>query len=284
MPTYNYKARDAAGNLVENTAEADNETAAALAIEQLGYSPVSISLRRAGTGFAALLDPRKRISRQETLIFTRQLATLIATGIPLIQALENTAGQAANKEFAAIIRDIIASVKGGSSLSEALARYPQIFPGLYVSLVRVGEAGGLLDEVLQRLAELSTQDIDLRSRLRSVLIYPAVLASIAFVIVNFILIGVLPKFVTIFEASQAKLPLPTQLLLGISYVLRNYWWVLAAALLFGINLFGNYYRSSKGKLKVDTLALRLPLFGPLILKVMVTRFARSISYSICSKK
>jgi len=278
MPLYSYKARDTNGNLVQNTLDARDEQEAATRVGELGLAPISISVLAQGSGLAQAFSPRlHKVSRQEMLIFTRELATLISTGIPLIQALQDVADQTINVKFAQVLNDVVASIKGGASFSASLARYPDIFPKLYVSLVQVGEAGGLLDKVLKRLADLGTQDIDMRSKISSVLIYPAVLAGIAFVIVNFVLIGVLPKFVTIFEASQAKLPIPTRILLGISDLLRHYWWALIIGIAVALNIFGSYYRSAAGRLKTDTLMLRLPLFGPLILKVMVTRFARSIS-------
>ncbi|MFA4909224.1 MAG: type II secretion system F family protein [Candidatus Omnitrophota bacterium] len=219
----------------------------------------------------------KRISRQELLIFTRQLSTLIATGAPLITSIQNVADQAQNPRFKQILGSIVSSLESGVSFSESLAQYPDIFGDLYVSLIKVGEAGGLLDKVLARLAELSVQEIDLRSRITSALVYPAVLASVAFIIVNFVLVAVLPKFTAIFEASSAKLPLPTRALLGLSYLARNYWWLMALAAVFILNALRNYYRTPDGRRYFDSLFLRLPLFGPLTLKVMVSRLARSIA-------
>lgn len=261
--------------MTQGTIEAESDTVAAANLEGLGLVPIDICLTPEPAFNLSKLF--KKISRQEVLVFTRQLSTLISTGIPLIQALENVSAQSANPEFKQAISQLISSLKSGSTFSDALARYPKIFPGLYVSMVKVGEAGGLLDKVLLQLAELSTQDIDLRSRLRSVLIYPLVLAVVAFLIVNFVLVGVLPKFVTIFEASQANIPLPTRILLGASKLLRGYWWLIIAALIAGAYRFRAYYRTPEGRLKVDTQALRLPLFGPLILRVMVCRFSRSIA-------
>ena len=279
MSVYQYKARDAGGNLMEGAVEAENETAAAFSLENSGLTPLTISARSTAGDNRSLSGGFffKKVSRQEVLIFTRQLATLISTGVPLIQSLENVSAQTANPNFKQVINEIINSLKSGASFSESLLRYPAIFPNLYVSMVKVGEAGGLLDKVLVRLAELSTQDIDLRSRLRSVLIYPLVLAIVAFLIVNFVLVGVLPKFVTIFEASQANIPIPTRLLLFTSHMLRSYWWLGIIAIILGLRGFSSYYRSAQGRLKVDTLTLRLPLFGPLILRIMVCRFSRSIA-------
>lgn len=277
MATFNYKARDTQGRLAQGLIDAEDETKAALSIEKLGLSPVGISLN---TGFdvGGLMKFRmKRISHQELLVFTRQLSTLISTGAPLITSLENVSDQTQNLMFKQVIKNIISSLKGGLSFSESLAQYPDIFGNLYTSLIKVGEAGGLLDKVLSRLAELSTQEIDLRSRIRSALVYPVVLALVAFVIVNFVLIAVLPKFVVIFEASSAKLPLPTRILLSLSYIVRNFWWLIGLGAIFGLNSLRNYYRTSAGRYRIDSLILRLPLFGPLALKVMISRLSRSIA-------
>lgn len=276
MPTFSYKARSTSGKLEQGIIDADSETAAAREIEKLGFIPISLSLNSGLNNSLAFLRFRG-ISHQELLVFTRQLSTLIGTGASLIQSLNNVLEQTQNPRFKQIVSNIIASLKNGISFSDSLAQYPRIFPNLYVSLIRVGETGGLLDKVLFRLAELSTQEINLRSRLRSAITYPVVLAVVAFLIVNFVLVGVLPKFVAIFEASQERLPLPTKALLFLSYVLRNFWWVFILGVIFSINWFRRYYRSTHGRLHVDSLMLQLPLFGPLILKIMVSRFSRSVA-------
>lgn len=277
MATFVYKARDAQGRLARGVIDAEDETKAALAIEKLGLSPVAISLN---AGFNARSLPHlrlKRVTHQELLIFTRQLSTLISTGAPLITSLENVSDQTQNLRFKQVIKNIISSLESGISFSKSLAQHQDIFGNLYVSLIKVGEAGGLLDKVLSRLAELSTQEIDLRSRIRSALVYPFVLALVAFVIVNFVLVAVLPKFVTIFEASKAKLPLPTNILLALSYLVRNFWWLIGLGVIFGLSSLRKYYRTSAGRYKIDSLFLRLPLFGPLTLKIIISRLSRSIA-------
>jgi type IV pilus assembly protein PilC len=278
MATFTYKARDAQGQSVSGVIEAEAETAAALRVEKLGLIPVSIKAQAEYVAPApAWRFGARKVSYQELLVFTRQLATLSATGAPLLQSLRNVAEQTDNPRFRAIVNNIISAVEGGSSLSEALAMHPEVFRGLYISLVKVGETAGILDKVLRRLSEISTKEIDLRSRLRSALIYPAVLSLVAFAIVNFVLVGVLPKFVAIFEASSAKLPLPTKILLFLSNALRSYWWLLAAGALVIFSALRNYYRTEAGRYHIDSVLLRLPLFGPLNLKVMVAGFSRSVA-------
>lgn len=275
--TFAYKARNAQGVLAQGVIDAEDETKAAFSIEKLGLSPVEISLY---TGFDASNSKQfqlKRVSHQELLVFTRQLSTLVATGAPLISSLENVSSQAQNPRFKRVIEDIVTSLENGISFSESLAKHPDIFGNLYISLIKVGEAGGMLDKVLIRLAELSIQEIDLRSRIQAALVYPAVLALTVVVIVNFVLISVLPKFVTIFEASSARLPLPTKILLSLSYIVRNYWWLIGLVVILGLSILRNYYRTSAGRYYIDSLFLRLPLFGSLTLKVMISRFSRSIA-------
>ncbi len=278
MTTFAYKARDANGNLIQGVVEAENESRAASHVQELNLSPVSISVQSA-SGFAGFswLPSFSRVSRQEVLVFTRQLATLVGTGVPLIQSLENVEKQSLNPHFKTVIQGLMNALKSGSSLSEALSRYPNVFPELFVSMMKVGETAGLLDKVLKRLAELSSQDIDLRSRLRGALIYPMVLAGVAFLIVNFVMIGVLPKFVSIFEASEANLPVPTVILMSLSDTLRNYWWLIGMGVGLLIMSFRSYYRSPQGHYRVDFLLLRMPLIGNLMLKILVCRFARSIA-------
>ncbi len=277
MATFVYKARDSQGKLVKGVVDADDETKAAAGVEKMGLIPVEISFQAAVDVNSLMRFKFKRVSHQEILVFTRQLSTLVGTGAPLITSLENVAEQTQNFRFKQVVRNIIGSLESGISFSESLAQYPDIFGSLYVSLIKVGEAGGLLDRVLARLAELSTQEIDMRSRIRSALVYPVVLALIAFVIVNFVLVAILPKFVVIFEASSAKLPLPTQILLTLSYIVRTYWWLLGLGVIIGLSALRSYYRTPAGRFQIDSLLLHLPLFGPLSLKVMISRMSRSIA-------
>jgi len=277
MQNFTYKARDSSSKLIRNVIEAENERRAVAAIESMGLSLVSISSRPAILGQKILTGVFNRISHQDLLLFTRQLSALLVTGVPLMQALENTAEQTDKTGFKQIVNDIILSVKSGRSFSDSLSMHPGVFNNLYISMVKVGEAAGILDKVLSRLADLSTKEIDMRSRLRSALMYPAILAIVAFVIVNFVLVGVLPKFVAIFEASSAKLPIPTRILLFSSDILRKYWWFLILAAIAAFSRLRVYYLSKNGRYKIDLMLLRMPIFGPLTLKIIVSRFSRSVA-------
>ncbi len=277
MATFLYKARDPKGNLVNGVLEAPDEGQVVESLQKLDLSPVAITVQSAFQKFFEKDATWRPVPHQEILVFTRQLSTLVSSGVPLIQCLENISRQIAHPRFKFVVLGLVEKLKSGNSLSQAMANYPDIFSEFYISMLKVGEAGGLMDKVLKRLADLSAQDLDLRSRLKSALIYPALLAGVAFVIVNFVMIAVLPKFVSIFEASDAKLPLPTVLLLTISDLLRHYWWVGVGGLFLLAWWLKVYYKSSPGRYKIDALALRLPMAGPLILKILVCRFCRSIA-------
>jgi len=278
MPTYNYKARDRFGELSSGTLDCKDEAELVDNLDKLGYSVISVSSPDSKnfslTGF---FEQFQQIKKQEVIIFTRQLATLLRTGMALSPSLTTLCEQTVNKKFKQVLETVRESVQGGLSLSESLAKYPQVFPELFVSMVEVGETGGMLDKSLDRLAILGIQEMETQSRVKSALMYPIVLVVIAFLVVNFLIIGVLPKFVMVFKASQASLPLITKIVLGFSWSMRKLWLPILVALgLFGL-WFKNYIKKPEGKFKFHSWLLKLPIFGPLYMKIQVSRFARTLS-------
>jgi len=256
----------------------DSEASATGSLERLGYVVLEIQTAATDTSsFTQLTDRFKGFNKQEVIIFTRQLATLIRSGMPLLPSLTTICEQTTNKKFKTILDDVRQSVQGGSSLSEALAKYPNVFSELFVSMVRVGETGGIMDQVLERLAVLGTQEMEIYSRVMSAMTYPIVLVVLSFLIVNFILVGVLPKFVMVFKASEAALPLPTQIVLGASWVLQRFWYMILAALVAGIIYFRQSVSSGAGKIRFHRWLLKVPIFGDLYTKIQVSRFARTLS-------
>ncbi len=278
MPRYSYKARNKAGELVKGELEAQNETSVAASLDHLGYSVVSITLGEAARSpLDRIFERFQRVEKQEIIIFTRQLATLLRTGMALSPSLATICEQTVNKKLKTILEDVQRSVEAGSSFSQALSRHPRVFSNLFVSMVEVGETGGILDKVLNRLALLGNQELETYSRIKSALIYPVVLVAIAFLVVNFLVIGVLPKFVMVFRASQASLPLPTQIVLGISWILRRLWPVILIGFILGGWWFRNYTRRPEGQFRFHSWLLKVPIFGPLYAKVQISRFARTLS-------
>ena len=278
MPTYAYKARSRSGELVSGTLESENERNIVSSLDRLGYSVIEInSQEELSFSASEILQRYRRIKKQEIIIFTRQLSTLVRTGMALSPSLATICEQTTDKKFKAVIEDVERSVQTGSSFSEALSKHPGVFSDLFVSMVEVGETGGMLDKVLDRLASLGTQELETNSRIKAALMYPIVLVAIAFLVINFLIIGVLPKFVAVFQASQATLPLPTQIVLGLSWTLRKLWLpILIGAVLLGL-WFKRYIQNPEGKLKFHSWILAVPIFGPLYTKIQISRFARTLS-------
>ena len=278
MTLFAYKVRNTQGELVSGTLEMENEQSAAANLDRLGYSILEL---RSSTGPAfsikGILDRFQRLEKQEVVLFTRQLATMIRSGMPLLPSLSTICDQTINKKFKVILEDVRQSVQGGSSFSDSLTKYPKVFSELFTSMIRVGETGGIMDQVLERLALLGTQEMEIYSRIQAAMTYPVVLVVIAFLIVNFILVGVLPKFVVVFKASSAALPLPTQIVLGMSYVMRNYWYVLLTITVVVIVYFRRYIKTEHGRFRFHNWLLKVPIFGDLYTKIQISRFTRTLS-------
>lgn len=278
MPKYVYRARDKSGELMTGATEGGNEYEVAAGLRDLGYSVVEIAEQAGVGGFSEFFSRAiSRISRQETIVFTRQLATLLRTGNTLTSSLDNVAEQIRNPKFREIIRQITHDVQGGMSLSKAVAKHPRVFDNFFVSMVKIGETGGLLDDVLERLAFLGAQELEIRSRIQASLVYPVMLLLLSLAVVTFVLVAVLPNFVAIFEASQAKLPVPTRIILGLSWALRNFWHLALGAVALLAFWLRWYISTPEGKFRVDGYVLGSPLFGELYLKVMISRFSRAMA-------
>ncbi len=278
MPVFNYKARNQQGEFVAGTLDMESETSVAANLDKIGYTILDIRTPSAVIpSFSDFTDRFQGLNKQEVTLFSRQLSTLIRSGMPLLPSLTTICEQTVNKKFKVILEDVRQSVQAGSSFSEALSKYPGVFSELFVSMVRVGETGGIMDQVLDRLSALGTQEMEIQSRITSAMTYPIVLVIISFLIVNFILVGVLPKFVMVFKASDAALPIPTLIVLGASWVLRKFWLLLVVLSGAGIYFFRRATSSGAGKLRFHRWLLKVPIFGPLYGKIQVSRFTRTLS-------
>lgn len=278
MTTYSYKARNQEGKLVSGTMDMENEQSIAASLDKLGYSVIEItSPGKVFASLAEMVERFQRLQKQDIIIFTRQLATLLRSGMQLLPSLATICEQTTNKRFKIILEDVRQAVQGGVSFSEALSRHPDVFSDLFVSMVKVGETGGIMDQVLSRLSLLSTQEMDIQSRIKSAMTYPIVLVVMSFLIVNFIMVGVLPKFIVVFNASNVPLPLPTRVVLGLSWILRNFWWAILAALAAAFFYFRRYIQTEKGRFRFHQWLLKVPVFGELYAKIQISRFARTLS-------
>ncbi len=223
-----------------------------------------------------------KISEQEIVIFTRQFATMIDAGLPLVQCLDILARQTENKEFAKVIGQVKTDVESGDSFADALRKHPKVYSDFYVNMVEAGEAGGILDTILARLAAYMEKAAALKSQVKGAMIYPAVIIGIAIVVVVFLLLYVIPVFADMFSSFGGTLPAPTRFVMFLSDLVKDYILYVIPLIFVAIWLFKRFYRTPKGKLMVDTLVLKLPVFGPLVQKVAVAKFTRTLGTLVSS--
>ena len=279
MPRYAYKAKKGPSEVEEGTIIADNKTSAIQKISDMGYFLLSIDESIAsgkGQGGDASFF-QKRISLKDITNFTRQISDLLESGLTIVKALDVIQNQTENKQLKRVVSDIRDHCVDGHPLSEALDRHPRIFPNLFVSMVRSGETGGALDKILKRLSDFSDKQLEVQTKVRSALAYPILMSVVGCLTVVVLLTFVIPKMVGMFGDLGQNLPLPTVILISISGGMRRYWW-LAASFAFGIYfLISRIYKTEEGRRSIDTFKMNLPIFGPLIRKIEIARFARTFS-------
>jgi len=228
-------------------------------------------------------NPKKKIKKINIVLFTRQLSTMITSGLPLVQSLDILGNQMEDVNFRGIVREIKTKIEGGSRFADALRDYPQCFDELYVNLVVAGEEGGLLDNVLQRLAVYMEKSEKLKRKVKSAMIYPIAIIVVAIGVTLVLLLFVIPVFEKMFKEMGAQLPLPTQIVINISHLIASIYGVVAGAIVVVI-IFGllRYYKTEGGKRRIDALILKLPIFGVLTLKSSVARITRTLSTLLTS--
>ncbi|MFQ5796860.1 MAG: type II secretion system F family protein [Candidatus Bipolaricaulia bacterium] len=280
MQRFLYKAKDSRKQLMEGVLEAETEQGALARLSQMGYFPLSIQKEDAAPqrqspsrSFSLFTGVRRR----DITFFTRQLSDLLEAGLTLMRALNVIRDQTENPRLQEILGDLVSQVRDGKSFSDALAVYPKVFPPIYVSMVRSGEVGGILGGVLSRLADFSEKEEELQGKVRAAMAYPALILLVGMGTVAVLLIFVVPKLVLLFQDVGQVLPLPTQILIAVSRGVAQYWWW--GLLIAGLGGFlGRRQRLPKGtRLAIDRIKLRLPVWGTLIKKVEIARFARSLS-------
>ena len=282
MTVFVYKATDQNGQLVEGDLEAPNYHVAVKQIQKLNYFPIKVTEGKPGSGFSlgnklSWTDFFGQVSQKELLTFTQQLSTLVGAGITLDGSLSSLTKLTEKENLKEILADIQKRVHGGSSFAEALAEHPKTFSKLYVNMIRAGEEGGVLTASLDRLAKFMEKSEDLKNNIRSALVYPAILALVGGAAVVVLITVVIPRFSVLFEDMGTALPLPTKLMLGLSAVVSNYWWLLLILFILVIVGFLSYIKTEQGKYRWDSLVLKLPLFGTLVQKIEVSRFSLTLS-------
>jgi type II secretory pathway component PulF len=298
MPQFSYKARRRTGEVVEGILEVADRSAALVQIERLGLFPVAVDAAKGGVAaipversgaakaeWKAMLPPsvravltRKRKPKlQELATFTQQLANLLHSGMPLTVALNSMTHLESKGIPADVTKELRQDVMEGRSLSDSMTKQPRIFSDLYVNMVRAGESSGALVEVLRRMADHFERFAQVQAKFSSALIYPAFVAVVGAGIMFFFVTYMLPKFMSIFEGMNVPLPMVTQMLVSISNVFKNYWWLMILIVLALIVLFKRFHSTTEGRRKVDELKMKAPLFGKVVKLNLFGQFARTLS-------
>lgn len=281
MPVFLWEGQTRKGEKKKGEIEAANEAALRGILRRQGLT--SITVKQKPKNLSEYLPfLKQKVKEKEVVIFARIFATMINAGLPLIQCLDLLAQQEQNKTFAQIITAIKEDIEGGSTLSDALRKYPNIFDNLFVNLVAAGESGGILDVILQRLSNYMEKAMKLKSKVKGAMTYPASVLVISIAVVSLLLVKVIPTFQKMFEGFGGELPGPTQFLITLSTYAQKYFLVAIIALAVAVYAFRRYYKTEKGTLLIDDLILKSPVFGPLLKKVAVARFTRTMSTMMTS--
>jgi type IV pilus assembly protein PilC len=274
MPTFAYEVIDAAGRPLKGRTEAESEETLLQQLQSRRYSVTKVR-RVGGAGSGDLLARFKKVDLQALVVFSRQLSTMINAGVAISRCLDILAGQAKDPILQPAIVSARQDLLAGSTLTEAFSRHPRCFSPLYLSMVRAAEVGGILDATLNRLALLLENEYEIRHKVKSAMMYPMVILVFSLLLTSCLMIFILPKFAEIFTSMKVDLPMPTQILFFISNMMQSYWYVLLMippVLIFAVR---KYEATTRGRRVMDHLKLKMPLVGPLMLKMAVSRFSRT---------
>lgn len=284
MSLYKYSAKDMAGRVIAGTIEADTDAMVVEHLRNLGFFITNIERQGDHRLGGDLLQSILGIGLRELAIFSRQFATMIDAGVPIVHALSILEQQTSNKTLRGIVAQIRLDVEGGGALSDALAQHPKVFSQLYMNMVQAGEAGGVLDEVLMRIATYLEKEVALRQKIRAALVYPALLTVAAIAGLVFMTVIILPQFQELFKAlgGSSTLPLPTQIAMGVSVAIRRFWYAFFAGIVLLTFALRRYVRTPQGRALYDRFKLRLPVLGELNRKIVVARFSRTLATLVAS--
>ncbi len=283
--TFDYKVRDRSGGLVEGQLEGDSMALVVRKLREMGYMPISVTPKsqihmKTEIKIPGLSD---RVKLREVAVVTRQLSTMVDSGLSVVRSLGILAGQVDNAELARVLNVVRLDVEHGSALSAACARHPKVFSNLFCTLVQAGEVGGNLDEVLTSLARTIENQANLNRTIRSAMTYPAVVLSVMGLIFIAMIVFIVPVFQNLFSSLGGKLPLPTQLLIDVSKIITSVWALVIIIVVVGaIVLFRRWIQTEKGRVRFDRFKLRPPIFGPLFHKVALARVTSTLSSLISS--
>lgn len=281
MPRYTYIAKSQPTKTIQGNIEAESEQDAINKLTRIGYFPISVKHQTSSLEKRGLISFRK-ISNKDMVLFTRQLSSLIESGVNILNALNILSEQTTNKYLEVILSDISGGIKDGKSLSDSLSAFPHLFSNVYCSMVRSGEASGELKSTLKNLAEFLEREEEFKNSLRASLTYPLFVFTVSVITVLILLVFVIPRLITMFEDMGQVLPLPTRILINTSDFLRGYWWIIIAATLILVFLLRRIYKAPKGKISWDRFRLKMLIFGPIVLKTEISRLMRTLSLLLSS--
>ncbi len=281
MKSFNYVARDnKTGQDIRAEIDAENEASAAQLLISRGLTPLEINPTKVRQGFNYFA---KRNLGKQRVVFSRQLATLVNAGLPLVQSLHAVDEQTTNKGFKQVVETIINDVEAGISFSESLKRYPDLFDDVYINLIAAGETSGTLDKSLERLADKEEADSEITSKIRGALIYPIIVLVVLFAVVTFMMTTVLPQVQSLYSSLPGvKLPIITIWLLSVAHFIIHYWWLMIIIIVSSVFLLIRWSRTPGGKLAVDRFKMHMPALGPLFMKLYMAQFSRTASTLVAS--
>ncbi len=286
MPVFAYKGLNSAGHNISGMLDADNERHAKQLLRRDGIYPTSLketaggAAAKSGGAKSAASDFKnsmQRVSTQDLAVATRQLATLVHAGIPLVDSLAALVDQTENVKLKSILGVVKQDINEGASFADALTKHPKVFNSLYINMIRAGEQSGALDIVLSRLADFTESQNQLKNKVVSTLVYPVIMLIVSAIVVGILFVFVIPKITKIFEAQKVALPFLTQALIFVATAASKYWWlciIAVAALVWGFN---KYINSKKGRARWDAFILKVPVIGPLLRMLAVSRFTRTLA-------
>jgi type IV pilus assembly protein PilC len=280
MAMFVYTARTPSGDIQNGEIDVQNREEVVNYLRRNRMVPVKVEEKKGQSGGGIQFGTG--IQTRDIVIFTRQFATMINSGLPLVQSLDILAKQSENKGLRKVIEEILYDVESGQTLADAIGKHPKVFTDLYKNMVAAGEAGGILDTILLRLATFLEKADALKRKIKGAMIYPGVIFSVAGAAVSVLLIFVIPTFQEMFESAGVKLPTPTLIVIALSNFLQNYWWGVFGAIIAFVFLLKQWYKTPGGQLVLDKLILNLPVLGPLQRKAAIARFTRTLGTLVSS--
>ena len=278
MPTFAYSARSMTGEILNGEIELPTREEVVGYLVRQRLRPISVNTKAREISFQIGTG----IKTREVVIFTRQFATMINSGLPLVQSLTILAEQTENKYFKKVIAQVLLDIQAGQTLADSLRKHPKVFTELYVNMVAAGEAGGILDVILNRLAVFLEKNDALARKIKGAMVYPAVMLVVVIACTTILLWKVVPVFAAMFTGAGLELPMPTRIVLALSNFLQHFMWLVVLTVIVAVFAVRQYYKTENGKLQIDRLLLRFPVIGNLLRKSAVSRFTRTLGTLVSS--